>query len=622
MANQKIYVLDCGGQYAHLIASRIRKYEALSVIVPADTPASELTDAGAVIVSGGPQSVYDPESLTVDNELWNLPCPILGICYGMQLMCHNLGGKVETAEAGEYGRAQIEVVKPDATLFEAVPAQSDAWMSHRDRVVTVPDGFEAVCTTEECPFAAVQCVSDGRKIFGVQFHPEVTHTKYGETILGNFVTLAGLQGSWKMENFIEQQISKIQAKCEGGRKVFMLVSGGVDSTVVFSLLCKAVPGKVIGLFVDTGMMRHEEGKMVQAALQETFQGAKLHFVNAESEFLQALEGETAPEVKRRIIGQMFLEVKKTKCAEFGLNPDEWLLGQGTIYPDTIESGGKKKGSTQVADVIKTHHNRVPEIEALIEAGLVIEPCADLYKDEVREVGEKLGLPSHLVWRHPFPGPGLGVRLLCHPGGDAAADMDMDALAAQIEAMRALAGEGVTVTVPLLKSVGVQGDSRTYKNFAILGGSYPRDWPHLDALATKIINTQTMVNRVTVSLCFNEAGCEQPSYTVPTEAATCTAERFARLRAADHIVHQELLAANLMSSVWQCPVAMAPLANVGAEETIIMRPVTSTEAMTAEFSRLPWDVVLRIGSRVKSEVGGVLDVLYDITNKPPGTIEWE
>lgn len=407
--------------------------------------------------------------------------------------------------------------------------------------------------------------------------------------------------------------------------MFVLVSGGVDSTVVFSLLSKALPGRVLGLFVDTGMMRKDEGVMVQSELEKTFPGANLHFVKAEEEFLTALEGETSPEKKRRIIGQKFLDVQKAKVAEFGLNPEEWLLGQGTIYPDTIESGGKKKGSKQVAEVIKTHHNRVPEIDALIEAGLVIEPCADLYKDEVRAVGEKLGLPKFLVWRHPFPGPGLGVRLLCHPGGSAEDEtIDLAALQGNEAAIREMVSDGATAKIPLLKSVGVQGDSRTYKHFAILGGAYPKDWLALDKLATKIINTQSCVNRVTASLCYNDAGATAPGYVVHAKPATCTRNRFETLREADAIVHQELAAAELMSTVWQCPVAMAPLAETadGEDECIILRPVTSTEAMTAEFSRLPWEVVSRIASRIKAEVPGVLDVLYDITNKPPGTIEWE
>eukprot|EP01047_Picozoa_sp_COSAG01_P005452 COSAG01_NODE_186_length_22652_cov_7.562630_7_plen_326_part_00 len=282
-------------------------------------------------------------------------------------MCHNLGGKVDTAEAGEYGRAKLTLVKPDAAVFKGVPPESDAWMSHRDRVVTLParcdrshirrprhgdlthrtrDSFETTCSTAECPYAAVECIEDGRQLFGFQFHPEVTHSQYGETILRNFIELAGLIGTWRMDNFIEQQVSracpsavcvrtyvglpqiaKIQQKCSDGRKVFVLVSGGVDSTVVFSLLSKALPGRVLGLFVDTGMMRHNEGGMVKTALEETFPGANLHFVNAEEQFLTALAGETAPEKKRRIIGQQFLDVQKSKVTEFGLNPEEWLLGQ-------------------------------------------------------------------------------------------------------------------------------------------------------------------------------------------------------------------------------------------------------------------------------------------------------
>ncbi|KAH8053845.1 GMP synthase [Aureococcus anophagefferens] len=497
---KKIYasrrVLDCGGQYCHLIASRVRRHEALSVIVPCDAPVSTFADAGAIIVSGGPQSVFDPASMRVDKALWDLPVPILGICYGCQMMCQDLGGKVEQAAVGEYGPATLEVVKAGGVM----PGDADkttVWMSHRDKVVALPPGFETTGKTAACANAAVQCCDGTRRLYGLQLH-QVTHSAKGEAMLGAFVELSGLKGTWKMDDFVDQQIAAIRAKCGASRNVFVLVSGGVDSTVTYALLAKALPAeRILGLYVDTGMMRKGESEL----------------------FLKALEGLTAPEAKRRVIGQQFLEIQRAQAKAYGLDPSKWLLGQGTIYPDTIESGG----SAKKADVIKTHHNRVPEIDALIEQGLVIEPLADLYKDEVRAVGERLGLASHLVWRQPFPGPGLGVRLLCHDGAPEPVD---------------------------------DGDSRTYRNFAILAGAYERDWDALGAISTELVNESKLVNRV-----------------------------------------------------------------VAGEEVIILRPVDSTEAMTAAFSKVPFALCDKIAAAIKAKLPRS-PTSHDVTNKPPGTIEWE
>lgn len=593
-----VYVLDCGGQYCHLIASRIRQHAALSKVVPCDVDVSTLANAGAVIVSGGPESVFDPEARRVDPRVWNLDVPILGICYGCQMLCHDLGGRVEEGSVGEFGEATLRVLEngqePVLGLKEAV-----VWMSHRDRIVELPPGFKTVGTTDHSPHA---CVAHSTKpVFGLQWHPEVKHSTIGFETLGAFVDLAGLRGTWKCENFVDAEIKRLQ---EIEKSVFVLVSGGVDSTVAYALIAKALPAdRVAGLYVDTGMMRKGETKLVKESLKMAGLSDNIKYVDASESFLKALEGIVEPELKRRAIGNEFLQVQRRECAK--LEKREWLLGQGTIYPDTIESGGDQKGKK--ADVIKTHHNRVPEIDALLAAGLVVEPLAKLYKDEVRKVGEQLGLPPSLVWRHPFPGPGLGVRLLCTNG----------------EYHPEIPSPIPNATVPPIRSVGCQGDSRTYRNFLVLD-SYDRDWDKLSTHATSLINANTAINRVVISLVDKAKG---DFVVTPSAPHTVTRDRLDKLRDADDAVTRILYETGYMDKIWQCPVAMAPIVRKADEavgrEAIILRPVDSTEAMTASFSKLPWNLVDQLASAVQETLGDACsDVLYDITNKPPGTIEWE
>lgn len=400
---KKITILDFGGQYAHLIGTRLRKLGTFSEIKDTDTPSSELKNSNGIILSGGPQSVYDQNSPTVDPKIFELGIPILGICYGHQLMSHLLGGKVEAGKVKEYGLAKIKK-NQDSPLFTNIDFPTVVWMSHGDEVVKYADGFELIASSQDCEHAAI--ANETKKFYGVQFHPEVTHSSQGMRMLSNFLEICGVKGTWSLENYLEKTIEKIQ-KQVAEKKVFMLVSGGVDSTVAFALLEKAIgKEKVYGLFVDTGLMRYEERNEVGIALNG-LGFDNLHIETRGDDFIGALKGQTEPEAKRKIIGDMFLKVQAEVSQKLGLNPAEWLLGQGTIYPDTIETGGTKN-----ADKIKTHHNRVESIQKLIEEGKVIEPLADLYKDEVREIGEMLGLPHEMVWRHPFPGPGLGVRILC------------------------------------------------------------------------------------------------------------------------------------------------------------------------------------------------------------------
>lgn len=400
---KKIAILDFGGQYAHLIGTRLRKLGTFSEIRDSETPAEELKNYSGIILSGGPQSVYEKNSPTINPEILDLGIPVLGICYGHQLMSYKLGGEVKPGKVKEYGIAEFNKVK-ESPLFKNINFPTTVWMSHGDEVKKMAEGFEIIGSSKDCQ--AVAIADEKRKFYGVQFHPEVTHSKQGNQFLANFLEICDAQNTWSLENYLEKSLKEIKEKV-GEKNVFMLVSGGVDSTVAFALLEKALgKNKVFGLFVDTGLMRYGERDEVEKALK-SLGFDNLHIEARGKDFLEALKGQTEPEAKRKIIGDLFLKVQAEVSAKLELNPDEWMLGQGTIYPDTIETGGTKN-----ADKIKTHHNRVEAIQKLIEEGKVIEPLQDLYKDEVREIGEMLGLPHEMVWRHPFPGPGLGVRILC------------------------------------------------------------------------------------------------------------------------------------------------------------------------------------------------------------------
>ena len=447
-----IVVLDFGGQYAHLIANRIRRLRVWAEIRPPDTPAEQLARADGLILSGGPSSVYAEDRPPFEEAVLASGKPILGLCYGHQLLCHALGGRVERGERMEYGAASLEVTAAAGVLAGLGPREP-IWMSHRDRVEEIPPGFRVLGRTGDCPVAAMG--DDGRRIYGLQFHPEVTHTDSGMRILDNFLDLCGCERDWTMEGFIDRSMEELKAQARG-RKVFLLVSGGVDSTVCFLLLNRALgTDRVLGLHIDNGFMRKGETAAVESLLKGSgFSNLKV--VDAGAAFLDRVAGVADPEAKRLAIGEEFIEVRDRVLADLDLDPDQWLLGQGTLYTDTIESGG-----TDHAEVIKTHHNRVGVIERLLAEGKVVEPLSQLYKDEVRELGEKLGVPHHLVWRHPFPGPGLAVRCLCAgPGaGHEAA-----------EPLGALDGSGLDAELLPLRSVGVQGDGRTYAHPALLSAS--------------------------------------------------------------------------------------------------------------------------------------------------------
>jgi GMP synthase (glutamine-hydrolysing) len=468
----KIVVLDFGGQYAHLIANRIRRLNVYSEIKDGTTPAKELKKYKGIILSGGPASVSAEDALLVDKKVFELGVPVLGICYGHQLINHVLGGEVGKGETREYGPATVEI-KEEVDIFKGVKGEINVWMSHFDEIKELAEGFRGIASSKMCPYTAI--INEEKNIYGVQFHPEVTHTPQGMTILDNFINVCGAKREWSLEKFIENEIKSIK-KFVQEKKVFMLVSGGVDSTVAFALLEKALgKDKVYGLLVDTGLMRYKEVDEIKKALSEIGFN-NLHVQNASKEFLSALEKVAQPEEKRMIIGDTFLDIKDKVAEDLGLNTDEWIMGQGTIYPDTIETGGTKHAHT-----IKTHHNRVDKIQQLIKEGKVLEPLKELYKDEVRIVGEKLGLPKELVWRKPFPGPGLGVRILCSGKEEIIADKR------ELEEDIKKEADYLEPRVLPIKSVGVQGDERTYRHAVALYGNF-QNWGVLDQVSTHVVNS--------------------------------------------------------------------------------------------------------------------------------------
>ena len=520
-----VLVIDFGAQYAQLIARRVRECHVYSEIVPSTMPVTEMLakHPKAIILSGGPASVYAEGAPAAPDGLFDAGVPVLGICYGHQVLVRALGGTVERTGAAEYGGTPLRVLggpgqSTGSRLFAGLGPEFSVWMSHGDTTTAAPPGFTVTAQTAATPAAAVEAPDRG--LYGVQFHPEVMHTDYGTKILRRFLDAAGCRPTWTMLNIVEEEIERVREQVGGGRAICGL-SGGVDSAVAAALVQRAIGARLTCVFVDHGLLRKGEAEQVEEDFVAAT-GVKLHVVDASAEFLAALEGVTDPEQKRKIIGREFIRAFERAARE--ITADAGALGeateflvQGTLYPDVVESGG----GTGTAN-IKSHHN-VGGLPDDLKFQLV-EPLRWLFKDEVRKVGEELGLPSEIVWRQPFPGPGLGIRII---------------------------GE-------------------------------------------------------------------------------VTAERLAILREADAIARAELTAAGLDQTVWQCPVVLlADVRSVGVQgdgrtygHPVVIRPVTSEDAMTADWARLPYDLLARISTRITNEVREVNRVVLDVTSKPPGTIEWE
>jgi GMP synthase (glutamine-hydrolysing) len=509
---EKILVLDFGSQYTQLIARRIRENKVYSEIFPYNAPIEKIrafTPKG-IILSGGPSSIYDKNAPVCDLEIFNLGVPVFGICYGMQLMAHSLGGEVARAAKREYGRAML-LVDDETDLLWGLSQKSKVWMSHGDRIEIMPEGFAIIGHTDNSPVAAM--ADKKRKFYALQFHPEVAHTDEGMRVLQNFVfEICQCKPTWEMASFVEWSISNIRAAV-GDKKVICALSGGVDSSVVALLIHRAIGDNLTCIFVDNGLLRKGEAEKVRKTFQDHFH-IKLVFVDAKKRFLERLAGVTDPEKKRKIIGNEFIAVFEEEAKQI---QDAEFLAQGTLYPDVIESVSFKGPSA----VIKSHHNvgGLPEVMKL----KLVEPLRELFKDEVRVLGQELGLPEEICWRQPFPGPGLAIRCI--------------------------------------------GD----------------------------------ITETTLEI----------------------------LRESDAIVIEEIKIAGLYKKIWQAFAVILPIRSVGVmgdertyDKVVAVRAVTSLDGMTADWAHIPYDVLGKISGRIINEVRGVNRVVYDITSKPPGTIEWE
>jgi GMP synthase (glutamine-hydrolysing) len=585
----QIKVLDTGGQYCHLIARKVRELGVSAEVMRSDTSAGLLAGSKALIISGGPSSVYEPGSPVVDPAIFDLNIPVLGICYGQQLMAHALGGKVTPGQKGEYGLALLDHTAVASGLLAGTADHQQIWMSHRDSVATPPAGFAVTAFTSTCAIAGME--DPARRLFAIQFHPEVVHTIAGPQILSNFLfPIAGCVADWhpnQRVDLIEQQIKD----GVGDRNVFFFVSGGVDSTVAFTLCVRALGAdRVRGVYVDTGLMRDGETEGVRQMF-DSLDHEAVTVEHAEEEFVGALRDAREPEQKRAIIGEAFVAVQERIIKQRHLLDGHWILGQGTIYPDTIESGG-----TSQAALIKTHHNRVAGIQKLIEAGNIVEPLSAFYKDEVRAIGRELGLPAAFLDRHPFPGPGLAIRCLCSTH-DAAVESN-----------------AAGYILPI-KTVGVQGDSRTYAHVLVLD-RFPSVTHRLQDAATEMVNSEASINRVVARV----AG-DTPVTSLRIFASAITSERLALLRQADALVRRMCAESGFEEKVWQFPVVLIPVGTALRPDSIVLRPIDSTDGMTAQSVAMPDALLNQITSELLA-LPGVSTVFYDLTHKPPATIEWE
>jgi GMP synthase (glutamine-hydrolysing) len=602
-SHDRIAVVDFGGQYAHLIATKVRQAEVLAEIRQPEDPTEAFADYRGVILSGSPSLASFGEDDDWNKEILDLDVPILGFCFGHQEIAKHYGGEVVHG-GREWGHAELHLQREHA-LFKGLSKVETVWMSHFDSVSAIGPEFEELGYTitgdDVAPHRNAAIVSDSLKRYGFQYHPEVDATVNGDTMIRNFVLdICGCKPSWDMSTFLDSQVEKIRSQV-GERSVFLLASGGVDSTVAAKLIGMALGSDRLKLLhVDNGLMRKEESVGVLQMFNELGLGENLHFIDATDDFLGDMAGLVEPEAKRHSIGATFVNVFEREARR--LDIEDHLLGQGTIYPDTIETGGTKRSHT-----IKTHHNRVPIIEEMLAQGKVIEPLADLYKVEVRALGRQLGIPDHALDRHPFPGPGLGVRLLCSKGEGGSPDV-----ASQLEGYASPVGLKA-LALPI-KSVGVKADLRCYEHPFLLTGD--ASFETLLETSRQILSKVLDVNRAL----WNLSG--QAPESARVLAATMTKDRLDLLREADHAVMEGLRRHGLYDSIWQCPTAMAPLELDGqGRELVIIRPVHSTRAMTAAPVQLPPILLEELRVAIMA-LEGVSGVALDLTSKPPGTIEWE
>ncbi|MDY0000615.1 MAG: glutamine-hydrolyzing GMP synthase [Polyangia bacterium] len=608
MANthDTIAVIDFGGQYAHLIATKLRRLGVHGVIRDPQDPLDAFAQVKGIILSGSPALASQGEATGYNKAIYDLPVPILGFCFGHQEIVKQYGGRVEH-RAREYGPADLHITH-GSPILKGLDRVEPVFMSHGDSVVELPRGFVELgySTLGGGPPHSYAAVADESRLrYGFQFHPEVDDTLHGERMLSNFLfEICACRPSWRMDRFAEEQAEAIRRQV-GDRGVFLLASGGVDSTVCAWLLQKALgPERVHLLHIDNGMMRLGESAAVVEAFRSHRVSDHIHFVDASEDFLRAVGSAVDPEKKRLAIGNTFIEVFQRESRRLGM--ERYLLAQGTIYPDTVETGGTKR-----ADTIKTHHNRVPIIEEMVARGQVVEPLAELYKVEVRELGRALGIPEAFVARHPFPGPGLGVRCLCADRIPSGYDP-----AAILEAAGPIAARHGLEALPLpIRSVGVKADLRAYDLPLMLWGE---DWTFDGATlcAGAIFKEVPALNRCVVSL---QKAAPRRAALVP---ATLTRERLDVLRWADDAVMRGLSRHGLMEVVWQCPTVLVPLRiDEGDGELVVIRPVLSERAMTARVAPLPPKLLGEL-TRELLDLPGIGSVAYDITTKPPGTIEWE
>jgi len=603
-----IAVLDFGGQYVHLIATKVRALGVYAEIRDPDDPVDSFDGYQGIILSGSPALSAQDEQGGWSRGVLDLGIPVLGFCFGHQEIAKHGGGEVEHTRR-EYGAATLHRVA-DSPLFAGLESQELVWMSHGDTVTSLGVGFVELGYSsgaddppQDHRNAAI--AHEGRRQYGLQFHPEVDDTPRGEQILKNFVLgICGAKADWSVGDQVEARAAAIRDQV-GEREILLLVSGGVDSTVVAKLFERALGTERLRLLhIDNGLMRKNESADVVANLTALGLGPSLHHVDASATFLAALEGLTDPEAKRKAIGDTFIEVFEREAARLGL--DDVLLGQGTIYPDTIETGGTKR-----ADVIKTHHNRVPLIQEMMRQGKVVEPLADLYKTEVRELGVALGLNAASIQRHPFPGPGLGIRVAA--AGEVPADYDEPRLQRAVD--RALEGAGVRGMPLPVRSVGVKADLRSYEHPVLLVGDQP-SWQSLTGAATTLTKKVEGINR-----CLFELSGRRPrrARLIP---ATVTRERLDLLREIDYIVMDSLKRHALMGVIWQCPTVLVPVSLDGrGRELVVVRPVHSARAMTARPAWIGDDCAAEITDQIMA-FEPVSGVAIDVTTKPPATIEWE